>query len=109
MRYSLDMIRSFRHAGLEKFFFTGIKAGIHPAHAKKLSLQLGTSNISGNATRMNVPGWNLHPLKGDLIDHWSVKLNGNWRMTFTVDGEGAILVDYQDYHGRSEAPCAHDV
>jgi len=100
MRYSLDMIRSFRHAGLGKFFFTGSKAGIQPAHAKKLSLQLGTLNISRNATRMNVPGWNLHPLKGDLIDHWSVKVNGNWRMTFTFNGEDAILVDYQDYHGR---------
>ena len=94
------MIRSFRHAGLEKFFFTGSKAGIQPAHAKKLSLQLGILNISRNATRMNVPGWNLHPLKGDLIDHWSVKVDGNWRMTFTFDGEDAILVDCQDYHGR---------
>jgi proteic killer suppression protein len=35
-----------------------------------------------------------------LIDHWSVKVNGNWRITFTFDGEDAILVDYQDYHGR---------
>jgi proteic killer suppression protein len=49
---------------------------------------------------MNVLGWNLHSLKGDLIDHWSVKVNGNWRMTFAFDGEDATLVDYQDYHGR---------
>jgi len=94
------MIRSFRHAGLEKFFTTGSNAGIQPAHAKKLSVQLGTLNTARDATRMNVPGWNLHPLKGDLADHWSVKVNGNWRMTFTFDGEDAILVDYQDYHGR---------
>lgn len=49
---------------------------------------------------MNVPGWNLHPLKGDLAGHWSVKGNGNWRMTFAFDGEDVILIDYQDYHGR---------
>jgi addiction module HigA family antidote len=30
------MIKSFRHAGLEKFFFTGSKAGIQPSHARKL-------------------------------------------------------------------------
>jgi proteic killer suppression protein len=93
------MIQSFRHAGLEKFFYTGSKAGIQPAHAVKLNRQLTLLNTARDATRMNVPGWNLHPLKGDLLNHWSVKVNGNWRMTFTFDGEDAILVDYQDYHG----------
>jgi proteic killer suppression protein len=47
---------------------------------------------------MNVPGWNLHLLKGPLADHWSIKVSGNWRMTFTFENECAILVDYQDYH-----------
>ncbi len=92
------MIRSFRHAGLEKFFLTGSKAGIQPAHAVKLNRQLTLLNIAGDANRMNVPGWDLHRLKGNLTGHWSVKVNGNWRMTFTFDGEDAILVDYQDYH-----------
>ncbi len=47
---------------------------------------------------MNAPGWGLHPLRGELADHWSVKVNGNWRLTFAFEGENAILVDYQDYH-----------
>ena len=47
---------------------------------------------------MDVPAWDLHLLKGGLANHWSVKVNANWRMTFTFDGEDAILVDYQDYH-----------
>jgi proteic killer suppression protein len=47
---------------------------------------------------MNITGWKLHPLKGELADHWTVKVNGNWRLTFTFEGEDAILVDYQDYH-----------
>ena len=92
------MIRSFRHAGLEKFFYTGSKAGIQPSHAVKLNRQLTLLNVARDANRMNVPGWDLHPLKGNLADHWSIKVNGNWRMTFTFDGEDAILVDYQDYH-----------
>lgn len=49
---------------------------------------------------MNVPGWCLHELKGELIQHWSVKVNANWRMTFKFDGEDAILVDYQGYHSK---------
>jgi proteic killer suppression protein len=55
-------------------------------------------NDSRSAKEMNMPGWKLHPLAGDLADHWSVTVNGNWRVTFTFEGEDAILVDYQDYH-----------
>lgn len=47
---------------------------------------------------MNREGWGWHPLKGDLKGHWSVIVNGNWRLTFTFEGTDAILVDYQDYH-----------
>ena len=92
------MIRSFRHPGLERFFLTGSKAGIQPAHAVKLRRQLTLLNTAKDANRMNVPGWDLHPLKGSLTGHWSVKVNGNWRMTFKFEDEEAILVDYRDYH-----------
>jgi proteic killer suppression protein len=47
---------------------------------------------------MDAPGWGLHPLRGNLGDHWSVKVNGNWRLTFAFEGENVILVDYKDYH-----------
>ena len=92
------MIRSFRHAGLEKFFLTGSKAGIQPKHAEKLSLQLFALNRAKSAADMESAGWDLHGLSGDLRGHWAVKVNANWRMTFTFDGEDAILVDYRDYH-----------
>jgi toxin HigB-1 len=92
------MIRSFRHAGLEKFFLTGSKAGIQPKHAEKLSLQLFALNRAKSAADMGSAGWDLHALKGDLRGHWAVKVNANWRVTFTFEGEDAILVDYRDYH-----------
>jgi proteic killer suppression protein len=92
------MIRSFRHEGLEKFYLTGSKAGIQSAHATKLRRQLTLLNTAKNANRMNIPGWDLHPLKGSLADHWSIKVNGNWHVTFAFENENAILVDYQDYH-----------
>ena len=47
---------------------------------------------------MNAPGWRLHQLSGDMAGHYSVTVNGNWRMTYTFDGEDAEIVDYQDYH-----------
>jgi len=92
------MIRSFRHAGIEKFFYSGSKAGIQPSHADKLNLQLTSLNRAKGPEDMAVPGWKLHALHGDLKNHWSVKVNGNWRLTFRFEGEDAILVDYQDYH-----------
>ena len=92
------MIKSFKHAGLEKFFLTGSKAGIQPAHAKKLRLQLTRLDASSGPMDMRVSGWRLHKLGHDLKDHWAVTVSGNWRMTFAFEGEDAILLDYQDYH-----------
>jgi proteic killer suppression protein len=92
------MIRSFRHAGIERFFRTGSKAGIQPSHAKKLRLQLSLLDASSRPEEMGFPGWHLHKLSGKLKDHWAVTVNGNWRLTFTFEGEDAILADYQDYH-----------
>jgi len=92
------VIKSFRHSGLEKFFYTGSKAGIQPAHAKKLGFQLLALDDASEPSAMNLPGWNLHELKGDLTGHWSIRVNGNWRMTFRFEGEDAVLVDYLDYH-----------
>jgi proteic killer suppression protein len=90
-RYSGELIKSFRHTGLEKFFRDGSKAGINPAHANKLENQLAVLNRAAGPCAMNLPGWNLHPLKGELAGNWAVKVNGNWRMAFRVEEEDAIL------------------
>ena len=92
------VIQSFRHRGLEKFFRTGSKAGIQPKHEARLRLQLTALNLATDPQDMNRAGWDWHPLKASLKNHWAVTVNGNWRMTFSFDGEDAILVDYRDYH-----------
>lgn len=92
------MIRDFRHKGLEKFFLTGSKAGIQPKHASRLGDQLTALNVATKPEQLSVPGWGLHPLQGKLAGHWSLTVNGNWRLTFRFDGDDVILVDYQDYH-----------
>lgn len=94
------MIKSFRHAGLERFFRTGSKTGIQTAHADKLSIQLFALDHAKSPSDLGRVGWNLHPLKGSLRGHWSIKVNANWRLTFHFDEEDVILVDYQDYHRR---------
>ncbi len=92
------MLKSFRHAGIEKFFKTGSKAGIQPDHAKKLELRLTALDSAKGPSDVDLPGWDLHPLKGGLKSHFAIKVNGNWRLTFAFEEEDVILVDYQDYH-----------
>ncbi len=97
LRYTYFMLNSFRHRGLEAFFKKGSKAGIQPHHAAKLSRLLAHLDRSKLPEDMNVPGWRLHALGGDLEGHGSVWVNGNWRLTFAFEDDDAVLVDYQDY------------
>ena len=64
----------------------------------RLSLHLGALNSATSAADMNLPGWGWHALQGDFAGHWSITVNGNWRLTFAFEGTDAIWVDYQDYH-----------
>ena len=92
------VIKSFKHKGLEKFFLTGSKAGIQAAHATKLRLILGRLHASTTPRDMNLPGLFLHELKGKRKGIWSVRVSGNWRVTFRFEGQDATDVNYEDYH-----------
>jgi len=91
-------IKGFRHKGLERFFTTGTKAGIQAQHADRLRLILGRLNASHSARDMNLPGLELHQLRGSRKATWAVKVSGNWRVTFTCAGKDVDQVDYEDYH-----------
>jgi toxin HigB-1 len=94
----LIMIKSFKHKGLEEFFFTGSKRGIAPEHADRLSRILDRLDSANEVKDMNYPGSFLHKLHGDREGFHSVKVSGNWRIVFQfVDGD-AYIVDYGDYH-----------
>jgi len=92
------MIRSFKHKGLEQFFITGSKKGIQPEQADKIARILDRLDASISPTDMNLPGYNLHELKGKEAGTWAVSVNGNWRITFQFEGQDAVIVDYRDYH-----------
>ena len=92
------MIQSLRHKGLRKFFESGSATGIQPQHAKRLRMQLVALDTSQSIEDMHVPGFRLHPLKGSERGHWSVWVNGNWRLTFEFREGHAYVLDYEDYH-----------
>ena len=92
------MITSFRHSGLQSFFETGSKAGIRPDHAAKLSRLLGALDSAAVLDQLNLPGFRLHKLSGNLSGFWSLTVRGNWRIIFRFENGEAELVDYLDYH-----------
>ena len=92
------MITGFKHRGLERFFLRGTRAGIQAAHSKRIRLILGRLQASTSRQDMNLPGLNLHELKGKRKGTWAVRVSGNWRITFRFKGEDAFDVDYEDYH-----------
>lgn len=92
------MIRSFKHKGLENFFYNDNRSGVNAKHAPKLGRILDRLDASLRPHDMNLPGYKLHELKGKEKGTWSAWINGNWRVTFRFDGTDVIDVDYRDYH-----------
>ena len=92
------MIKSFRHKGLRKLFETGSTSGIQVNLAKRLRMQLAALDTAQAVEDMDIPGFRLHPLKGQMRGRWSITVNGNWRLTFEFQDGNAYVLDYEDYH-----------
>ncbi|HXI25845.1 MAG TPA: type II toxin-antitoxin system RelE/ParE family toxin [Pyrinomonadaceae bacterium] len=92
------MIKSFRHKGLKRLFETGERRGVGSDLADRLRRQLDVLNRARSTGDLNLPGYRLHQLKGNRAGTWSVTVSGNWRVTFTFEGEDAFDVDLEDYH-----------
>ena len=97
-RYSCIVIVSFRHKGLEQLYRENSKKGLQAAHVPKLLRILSLLDVSQSPDDLAIPGFRTYPLKGDLAGHWSIWVNGNWRVTFRFIDTDVELVDYQDYH-----------
>ena len=92
------MIRSFRHRGLEALYEGRTARRVAPEHVQKLRDILAALDRSGGPGDMDLPGFRLHPLKGELAGHHAVRVSGNWRVTFRFAEGQALDVDYIDYH-----------
>jgi len=92
------MIKSFKHKGLKKFFETGNVSGVRPEHTRKLSNILTRLHNAETIEEINLPGFKLHQLKGNLKGVWAVTVQANWRVTFEFKDKNVYIVDYQDYH-----------
>jgi proteic killer suppression protein len=92
------MLKSFKHKGLEGFFYSGSKKGIKPSRSSKLAKILDRLNAAKEIKDMNYPGSYLHQLTGDKKGQYSVRVSGNWRVFFKFINGDAYIVDYDDCH-----------
>ena len=92
------MIKSFKHKGLKQFFESGKKSGIQAKHTKKLRMQLAAIDTAQVLEDIDLPGFSLHPFKGNRAGIWSISVSGNWRVTFEFCDGNAYILNYEDYH-----------
>ena len=92
------MIISFRHKGLKLYYEKGDSAKLTKLHVSKLRLILTRLDVARDPVEMQVSGYDLHKLSGDLKGFWSVKVSGNYRVIFRFEGEHVCDVDYLDYY-----------
>ncbi len=98
MVHSPKVIADFKHRGLKRFFFKGDKAGLPAQHLPKIEAILAVLELAEEVNALDIPGWHLHTLKGELKGYWSVKVSANWRIMFRFQEGIAHDVELVDYH-----------
>jgi proteic killer suppression protein len=91
------MIGGFRHKGLEEIRLTGKTRRIGAGYIGKCVRILQLLEVAGHPEDMNITGFHFHGLQG-RPKRWSVRVTGNYRITFGWAGEYALDVDFEDYH-----------
>jgi proteic killer suppression protein len=92
------MIGSIRHKGLKRLYEDGDPRGIGANLRKRVSEILSVLDAAESVEEADIPGYRLHPLSGDRQGYWSVKVTGNWRITFRFQDGYAEDVNLEDYH-----------
>ena len=92
------MIVSFRHKGLKLLYEKADRRRLSAEYADKVERILARLDEAAGPEYIDLPGFRLHPLKGDLSGFWSVTVSGNWRIIFRFDGSDACDVNLVDYH-----------
>lgn len=94
----IEMIKNFKHRGLKRFYKKSDGRLLNSHHLKRLERLLGALDAITEVASLNYQGNYLHELKGQRKGTWSVKVSGNWRLTFHFIDGNAYDVDLEDYH-----------
>ena len=92
-------IRSTRHRGLKRLIEDDDEREIRRDLVKRVRRILtALHSAQGVDGLQGPPGWRLHQLSGDRAGTWSIRVSGNWRITFDVEGGTVTNLDLEDYH-----------
>ncbi len=92
------MIRTFKHRGLKRLYERGDHGGINAQQLARIEDVLGRLDFAATPEVLDLPGYDLHRLKGKLSGYWSVRISGNWRIIFRLTDGDAFDVELIDYH-----------
>ena len=92
------MIVGFRHRGLKRLYERGDKSQVRADMLEKIERVLAMLNRVSNPEELELPGYRLHPLKGDRAGQWAITVRSNWRIVFRFDGPDVTDIDLVDYH-----------
>jgi proteic killer suppression protein len=92
------MIRSFRNKGLQRFAERGDASKLGVQNQNRVKRLLQRLDVAIMPEEMDAPGYFFHALSGNQNGRFSVRVTGNWRLTFAFEGENAVDVDLEDYH-----------
>jgi proteic killer suppression protein len=93
------MIRSIRHRGLQRFWTRGDASGLRPDWTAKIGRLMDALDLARKPQDLAITGTGFHALRGNLKGRYAMTVSRNWRLTFGWDGEDAVEVDLEDYHG----------
>lgn len=92
------MIKSFKHKGLELFFGTNSKRLLDTRDLAKITRILDRLDAAMVVKDVDIPGWDLHELKGKRKGVWSVAVRKNWKITFIFKNGDIYDINLEDYH-----------
>lgn len=92
------MIQSIRHRGLKRLWERNDESRLPAAQIRKIRRILNLLNDAEHLEEINIPGYRLHELRGDLQGYHSIRVTGNYRITFRLGDGNVFDVDYMDYH-----------
>ena len=93
-------IESIRHKGLRRFFETGNPKALEGDVGRLRKMLACIDAAKGIDELFAPPNFGLHELTGDRKGIWPMTVTRNWRLTFRVNEDGALIdMDLEDYHG----------
>jgi proteic killer suppression protein len=94
------MIKSWKHKGLRDLFLEDTHKGVRPDMADRIRRRLDVLDAADSLQALGLPGFRLHPLSGDMSGRYSIRVTGNWRITFLFENGDVFDVNLEDYHGK---------